>query len=218
MLEVIIIIFCILILVNLYLYISGLRLRKRLAAISRRIAEEEISYELKKLETSYILEAYDALKKSAFQEKYLQNFGINPHPRPVSVEEGYTIQRSFISFVNRSFREINRKYNAGIKLNVVDGEFNITFSESLTIIRILLLLAEKNIRKEISETSVFILAHGPVQFSIEARRLSSKRLNFYLLLQDHLMNFPSFNILDHHKNGHTERYVIGLAAGAGQAS
>ena len=201
----------ILILVNIYLYLSGLRLRKKLLTIAKRIADEEIAYEIKKLETAFILEAYDCLKRVTFQEKYIPGAGSTPSYKQVSVDEGYIIQRSFVSFVSKSIRDINKKHKTDIRLNIIDGDFCISFSQSLEVVKILLLLAEKNIRNEMSSTSIFILAHGPLQFSIETEKRVSYGPGFDFLLQDQLMNSTAFHMIGHHHCGALERFVIGIS-------
>ena len=211
MLSFIITLFSILVLVNIYLYVSGLRLRKKLLTITKKIADEEIAYEIKKLETAFILEAYDCLKRVTFQERFVPGIGSTPSYKPVSVDEGYIIQKSFVSFVVKSIRDINKKHKTDIKLNIIDGDFSLTFSQSLEVVKILLLLAEKNIRKEMHSTSVFILAHGPLQFSIETEKKENHRPGFDFLLQDQLMNSTAFHIIGHQHCGAVERFVIGVS-------
>ncbi len=203
------IIFCLLIVVNVYLYISGLRLRKKLIAISKSIAEEEICYEIKKLETAYIIEAYDCLKKLTFQDKIIPGGGNAFHYKPISMEI-YFLQKVFVSFIVKSVEMVNSKYKKDIKINVVDGDFNITFAQSLVIVRLLLLLAEKTIRNELGSTTIFVLAHGPVQFSIETENLVDSDHTFNFLLRDQLMHTPSLRILDHDSHGRSERFVVGI--------
>lgn len=205
-----IIIFSILILANVYLYLSGLQLRKKLTAISRRIAEEEISYEIKKLETAYIMEAYECLKKATFHDRFSPGIGNATNYKPISMDL-YILQKVFVSFLTRSISTVNKKYKKDIKINVIDGDFSISFSQSLIIVKLLLLLAEKTVRNELGTTTIFVLAHGPVQFSIETDRLGEKEQTFNFLLQDQLMNSPTLQILDHFTLGCTERFVIGIS-------
>lgn len=194
----------------IYLTVNGIQMQRRLLQLKSELNSCPSGFDFGPLLLDYSNHVFftHTERQKAYENNLHPALSVPGLDDPDEPRQG--VKEEFIEFLSKFIGEFNDDYYTNIKLELIDGNSSLPFRDSVTLLRIIFLLADKCLKNKMELTSIFILAIDPLQLSIEATKPASHdHSDLYTTVLPELATSASIQIIHYEVYDCHERLVLG---------